>query len=423
MMRFREALLTTLVAVFVCLPLSVGSARAQSSDGGWVPLFNGRNLDGWQQINGTAKYRVGDDMIVGTTVEGSPNSFLCTEKLYGDFELTFDVKVDSRLNSGVQIRSNSYPAYRNRRVHGYQVEIAINGTAGYIYDEARRGWLSRNRNDPKANAAFKDKAWNHYRVLCRGDSIRTWVNGVPVANVTDSMTHKGFIGLQVHGFRGDSPAEVRWRKLFIRELRDVERANRLTPAENARIDRVIAEVEKACRERTVHMVGPAKAKRLAEIVREAKPAVVVECGTAIGYSGLWIARELKAAGVGRLVTIEMDPARAREAEANFRKAGLMDFVTVKVGDARQVVRELEGPIDFVFIDCGFSNYKSCLDGIEAQLIEGAVVVADNAGIGADAMADYLGYVRSTYRGTTEWFKLDLAWAERDAMEITVIRRK
>ena len=181
-----------------------------------VDLFNGKNLDGWTQKNGTAKYEVKDGTIVGTTVKGSPNSFLCTEKLYGDFELEFEVNVDSRLNSGVQIRSNSYKEYNNRRVHGYQVEIATNGSAGYIYDEARRGWLSQNRKDPAANAAFKDGEWNKYNVICKGDSIRTWVNGIPVANDVDDMTKLGFIGLQVHGFGGDTPAKVAWRNIRIK---------------------------------------------------------------------------------------------------------------------------------------------------------------------------------------------------------------
>lgn len=101
------------------------------------------------QINGTAKYEVKDGTILGTTVAGSPNSFLCTRKHYSDFDLEFEVKVDSRLNSGVQIRSNSFPQYRNGRVHGYQVEISTNGNAGFIYDEARRGWLSKDRSDEK----------------------------------------------------------------------------------------------------------------------------------------------------------------------------------------------------------------------------------------------------------------------------------
>jgi hypothetical protein len=198
--------------------LAIGLAT--QAEEGWHDLFNGKDLTGWKQINGTAKYTVEDGVIVGTTAEGSPNSFLCTEKHYGNFELEFEVKVDSRLNSGVQIRSNSFPDYQNGRVHGYQVEIAVNGTAGFIYDEARRGWLSteEDRKNEKAQKAFKKDEWNKYRVVCNGDSIRTWVNGVPVADIKDSLTRSGFIGLQVHSFKGDSPAQVRWRNIRIKEL-------------------------------------------------------------------------------------------------------------------------------------------------------------------------------------------------------------
>ena len=186
---------------------------------GFASLFDGSSLAGFRRINGTATYEVIDGTILGTTTQGSPNSFLCTERRYGDFELQFEVKLmDPRLNSGVQIRSNSYDHYRNGRVHGYQVEIAANGTAGFVYDEGRRGWLSRDRSDPEARAAFKAGDWNHYRVLCVGDRIRTWVNNVPVADVVDSMTAEGFIGLQVHGVRGDPHWEVAWRNLWIREM-------------------------------------------------------------------------------------------------------------------------------------------------------------------------------------------------------------
>jgi len=183
---------------------------------------------------------------------------------------------------------------------------------------------------------------------------------------------------------------------------------------------VIDEVEKSCIERPVYMIGRNKAQRLAELVRRAKPRVVVECGTAIGYSGLWIARELKAAGRGKLVTIEISPERAREAEANFRKAGLDEYVTVKVGDARKVVKDIQGPVDFVFIDCGYANYYPCLVGLEDKLSDRAVVVADNAGIGARGMDDYLKHVRSEYKSRTEWFDLDVPWAKRDAMEVSIL---
>jgi hypothetical protein len=132
------------------------------------------------------------------------------------------VKVDDALNSGVQIRSQSKEEFNKGRVHGPQVEIAASGSSGYIYGEALdTGWLSENRSDPAANAAFKKGEWNKYRVLAVGKSIKTWVNDVPVADLVDEKSGKscGFIGLQVHGIaRGTGPYEVRWRNIFIKDL-------------------------------------------------------------------------------------------------------------------------------------------------------------------------------------------------------------
>ncbi len=187
-----------------------------------------------------------------------------------------------------------------------------------------------------------------------------------------------------------------------------------------KVQTVIDRVERQCRERPVYMIGPAKAQRLAELVRERKPKRVVECGSAIGYSGLWIASQLETIGAGKLITIEFDPDRAKEAKRNFAEAGLADYVDVRVGDAREVVKKIDGPIDFVFIDCGYSNYRPCLAGLEDELSDDAIVVADNVGIGASGMKDFLGYVRKKYRSRTEWFDLDLPWAKRDAMEITLV---
>ena len=191
-----------------------------------------------------------------------------------------------------------------------------------------------------------------------------------------------------------------------------------------KVQAVIDQVEKACLDRTVYMIGRKKAVRLAELVREAKPQKVLECGTAIGYSGLWIARELKAAGNGgKLISIEIDPKRAEEARKNFRNAGLEKFVTVKVGDAREVVKQVDGPIDFAFIDCGYSNYLPILKAIEDKLRPGATVVADNVGIGSGGLTGYMDYVSSKYKTRTEWFEIELPWAKRDAMEVTLILRK
>lgn len=186
---------------------------------------------------------------------------------------------------------------------------------------------------------------------------------------------------------------------------------------------MIDEVDKLCREQTVYMIGPEKAKRLAQLVREKKPKLVVECGTAIGYSGLWIARELKAAGRGKLITLEIDEDRVKTARANFEKAGLADVVEVRLGDARKLAGQIEEPVDFLFIDCNYSNYHPCFQAIEKRLAPGAVVAADNVGIGAAGMKDYLNHVRSKYKSETEWFDIDLPWGKRDAMEITHIESK
>jgi hypothetical protein len=197
------------------------AARAGAADDGWVDLFDGRTLDGWVQKNGTATYRVEEGAIVGRTSEGSPNSFLCTPRDYGDFELTFEVQVDDELNSGVQIRSRSRQDYQDGRVHGPQVEIAAGGHSGRIYGESLdTGWLS-DEGDAAAQAAFRPGQWNAYRVRAVGKTIETWVNGVRTATLIDERTEmdSGFIGLQVHSIpAGSGPYEVRWRNLRIKEL-------------------------------------------------------------------------------------------------------------------------------------------------------------------------------------------------------------
>ena len=214
------------------------------------------------------------------------------------------------------------------------------------------------------------------------------------------------------------------RAIFaVLELQPSRSGQHVREAIDRKVQPVIDELDKLCREKTIYMIGPTKAKRLAELVREKKPKLVVECGTAVGYSGLWIARELKAAGQGRLITIELDEDRAKQARENFKRAGLADVVEVRVGDARKLVREIKDPVEFLFIDCNFANYGPCFTGIKDKLATGAVVVADNVGVGASSMKDYLNVVRSKYQSRTEWFTIDLPWGKRDAMEITVIKPK
>ena len=200
----------------------------------WTPLFNGKDLTGWALHSGKAEYRAEDGCIVGKTVAGTGNSFLCTAKEYGNFILEFEFKVPAGMNSGVQFRSQFYDKetevmingkpkkFPADRVHGYQFEMDPSPrafTAG-VYDEARRGWLFDLKNNEAARKAFKADAWNLGRIECRGDSIKTFLNGVPAADLKDNLTLKGIFGLQVHaiGKNAQPGMEVRWRNIRIQEL-------------------------------------------------------------------------------------------------------------------------------------------------------------------------------------------------------------
>ncbi len=203
------------LAVFLITSLNV-----VGQDHGWKNLFNGKNLKGWKQLGGKATYEVKDGTIVGTSTPDTPNSFLASEQTYGDFILEYEVMVDPSINSGVQIRSNSIPAYRNGRVHGYQVELDPSPRAftGGIYDESRRGWLYPLALNPKGQKAFKNGVWNRFHIEAIGNSIKTWVNGVQCSNLIDDQTAKGFIALQVHSIHSPDQANktIVWRNIRVK---------------------------------------------------------------------------------------------------------------------------------------------------------------------------------------------------------------
>lgn len=213
------------------LLILVAIAVSAKSKGGWQSLFNGKDLTGWHQLNGKAEYKVENGEIVGTTVSNTPNSFLATDKDYGDFILELDLFVANDMNSGIQFRSISKPEVMNGRVHGYQCEVdpSTRAWSGGIYDEARRGWLYTNELNPAAKTAFKLNQWNHYRIECIGNSIRTWLNGVPVAYVLDDMTSSGLIALQVHSIgANDQPGkQIKWKNIRIKTkgLKATEKAD------------------------------------------------------------------------------------------------------------------------------------------------------------------------------------------------------
>ncbi len=182
-------------------------------------LFNGKNLDGFTKRGGPAVYTVEGDCIVGRPQPGEENTFLCTDQEYGDFILDVDF-YDENQNSGIQFRSHENSEFKQNRVHGYQCEIDPSSRAwtGGIYDESRRNWLyNLNANDAARNA-FKQKDWNHLRIEAIGDSIRTWINGVPASDLVDSMTLTGFIGLQVHSTKNPEGKFVKWKNVRIQDL-------------------------------------------------------------------------------------------------------------------------------------------------------------------------------------------------------------
>ncbi len=202
------------------LAVVVLSACTNVADEGWVDLFNGKDLTGWKQLNGEAKYHVEDGMIVGTTVANTPNSFLATEETFSDFILEVEMLLVDDFNSGIQFRSESRPDYMNGRVHGYQCEVDPSPRAwsAGIYDEARRNWLYPLDLNPDAKSAFKMNEWNLYRIECIGPDIKTFLNGVPCAHLIDDMTPEGFIALQVHSIRDESMAnrQIKWRNIRIK---------------------------------------------------------------------------------------------------------------------------------------------------------------------------------------------------------------
>src|SRR5688572_24502163 len=198
--------------------LLLGTDTSMARDA--TALFDGKSLKGWKQLGGAADYKVSDGAIVGTSRPGVPNSFLVTEKNYGDFVLEFDVRQDvGPTNSGVQFRSLSTPAFENGRVHGYQADIdpSPRQWSGQIYEEAQRGWFSTGETNPPAKSLYKFGEWNHYRIEAIGPRLRVWINNGAAADVIDDATASGFIGLQVHSINNaeESGRTTSWKNLVV----------------------------------------------------------------------------------------------------------------------------------------------------------------------------------------------------------------
>ena len=197
-----------------------GAAIAQD----WKSLFDGKTLQGWKQVTGSAGFEVENGAIVGTTVHNSPNSFLLSDRHYGDFVLELEVMIeDSASNSGIQFRSRYDAAANNGsgKVFGYQYELdpsARMWTAG-IYDEGRREWLYPLSLNPAAQTRLGTGRYNNVRIECKGTETRTWINNVPAAHLIDAVDTSGYIALQVHSISRQQAAGKRiwWRNIRIKE--------------------------------------------------------------------------------------------------------------------------------------------------------------------------------------------------------------
>jgi hypothetical protein len=209
-------------------------------DGGWVDLFNGTDLEGWE-VKGApeSNFFVEDGILVAETKMGMPNTFLATTNSYANFELEVDFKVNKGMNTGVQIRSGVYEAptstpylngsleestrdWKAGTVNGYQIEIDPSDRAwsGGFYEEGGRGWLVPLNENEEARKAFRQEDWNHFRIIADGNHFEIWINGVKALETTDDKYSNGFIALQLHSIKNEDQLGLRvlWKNIRIREL-------------------------------------------------------------------------------------------------------------------------------------------------------------------------------------------------------------
>src|SRR5580700_10519818 len=166
-------------------------------------------------------------------------------------------------------------------------------------------------------------------------------------------------------------------------------------------------------------VSPEGGRLLYTLVRASRPATVVEFGASFGISTIHLAaavRDNAAVGdnpAGRVISTELNAAKAARARANLAEAGLADLVTILEGDALETLAGLPGPVGFVLLDGWKRLYLPVLRVLEPRLVPGALVVADDTVSMAAQMTDYLSYVRDPAHGY-----LSVSFPESDGLEIT-----
>ena len=160
-------------------------------------------------------------------------------------------------------------------------------------------------------------------------------------------------------------------------------------------------------------VSPEGGRLLYALVRAARPSTVVEFGTSFGISTIHLAAAVRDNGAGRVVSTELNAAKAAQARANLAEAGLSDWVTILQGDARQTLATVEAPVGFVLLDGWKNLYLPVLRLLEPRLTPGALILADDTVSMAEQMPDYLAYIRDPAHGY-----LSIPFPESDGLEIT-----
>jgi len=172
---------------------------------------------------------------------------------------------------------------------------------------------------------------------------------------------------------------------------DVQREAR---KRNAKVDSDLADLFAEA-----YIPVPAEVGRLLyTLARATNSSTLVEFGTSYGISTIYLAAAVRDIGRGRVVTTEMNTAKARQAAKNFQEAGLLSFIDIREGDARETLRNVDGPVDFVLLDGWKNLYLPVLKVIESKLRPGALIVADDLDIFPEAHKPYLSYVRSPENG-------------------------
>ncbi|MCS4537299.1 MAG: O-methyltransferase [Thaumarchaeota archaeon] len=184
-------------------------------------------------------------------------------------------------------------------------------------------------------------------------------------------------------------------------------------------EEVLREIEKQGEKSFIPVIGPQKGKILDDMVKRTKPKLVVEVGTFIGYSAIRMARFLP--NDGKIFSIEMNSKSTDIARSNIQRAGFEDRIQVIIGDAKKVLRTIESKIDLLFLDAEKHEYLTYLKLTEEKLHKGSVIVADNAGVFAKEMSNYLSYVRKSMRYNSTYYESTLEFMDRvkDGVEVSV----